>query len=390
MLCAALSACYSPEYRACAITCGTNDACPDGTSCGADGYCHRPGEDMCDAGGSGYAMVAAGERHSCAIDADHVLYCWGDNGLGETGHGDMLDRVNAPTPVDSDDWLTVSAGAEHTCGIKSADHSLWCWGNGGEGQLGNGLMLAYEPRQVGTDEWASVSAGGSHTCAIGRPVASLYCWGGNDNGQLGDDSMMPRDAPVPVADGGATYASVSAGRDHTCAVRSNGDVYCWGDNEYGQLGDGSGADQLTPVIVQSGDYKIVAAAFQHSCSLSQAGDLTCWGSGEDGALGTGGYDPEPMPAAVHTGALWDYVAAGGGHTCAIGRDGAVLCWGFNFAGQVNDMPDNPTNEPLGDAPPIAAGTWKQVALGAAHSCAIDDQGAIDCWGANDAGQLGGL
>lgn len=201
---------------------------------------------------SDWVAVAAGGFHSCGLDRSGRIYCWGLNASGELGVGDNALR-DAPTQtgcVDGvcfDDWTAIGAGSFHTCAIRD-DGSMWCWGGGLNGQLGVGPLNmdnALEPQRIEVGGWRAVDGGASHTCAI-REDRGLYCFGRNEEGQLGLGDVLRRDVPDRVGD--ATYIRVSAGRQHTCAIREDRTLWCWGRNEAGQLGLGFATPDESPPV----------------------------------------------------------------------------------------------------------------------------------------------
>jgi alpha-tubulin suppressor-like RCC1 family protein len=202
-------------------------------------------------GSAGPASAHAGSASSCAQLADGTLVCWGDNGYGEVGNNTTTTSTPAPSLVNADvDWSVVSVGGAYACAVKSGG-TLWCWGANSGGQLGLGALGSKRvPTQVGTDsDWKSVAAsfGASdrcHTCAI-KTDGSLYCWGSSVMGELGNGTTTASLSPVRVGTGNA-WATVTAGIAFTCAVTTGGATYCWGANDAGQLGDGTGWS-TTPV-----------------------------------------------------------------------------------------------------------------------------------------------
>ncbi len=236
-----------------------------------------------------------------------------------------------------------------------------------------------------------------HTCAI-RSGGTLWRWGDNAYGELGIGNQTGQDRPRPVttpAAGG--WASVTAGRDDTCAIRSDGTLWCWGRNETGQLGIGNQNNQNLPRQVTTpapGGWASVTAGGDYTCATRTGGTLWCWGFGDDGQLGTGVVDAQVLPLQVTTPAPggWASVTAGGDHTCAIRTNHARRCWGLNNSGQLGlgyytTGPGVGISIPQQVTSPAAAG-WATIAGGGAHTCAIRAAGTLWCWGFNTSGQLG--
>ena len=247
---------------------------------------------------TGATHLAVGTGHVCAAKADGTVWCWGGNGDGELGTGDFQ---SATTPVQSlmTGAVSITAGWWHTCAEKS-DGSLWCWGRNSEGQIGANSTSPYvttPTRVVGLSTGASISAGGWHTCAVKTPDQTVWCWGHNAWGKLGDGTWTNRLAPVQVVqlapglgtDDQATF--VAAGWLHTCAGKSDRSMWCWGNADYGELGDGSwgivpGLSQSHPVRVLGDGFATAATAGGfHTCAIKTDASLWCWGDNHYGAIG---------------------------------------------------------------------------------------------------------
>jgi alpha-tubulin suppressor-like RCC1 family protein len=284
----------------------------------------------------------------------------------------------------------VSASANHVCAVAS-DGRGQCWGANFAGQLGDGsTQNAATPVVVSSlNDAVAVSAGEGHSCAVindGR----VQCWGANFAGQLGDGSRIDALTPVTVS-GVSNAVAVSAGGSHSCAVKSTGLVQCWGANLVGQLGDGNTVGEVaaTPVTVSGlSDAVAVSAGRAHTCAVTNDGRVQCWGENFDGKLGDGNTVGEVAATPVTVSGLSDVVAvsAGRAHTCAVTNDGRVQCWGSNVDGQLGD--GGVTNALT---PVTVSGLSNAVAVsaGGSHSCALYQDGAISCWGSNVDGQAGG-
>ncbi len=237
-----------------------------------------------------------------------------------------------------------------------------------------------------------VSAGSRHTCAL-RSNGTVWCWGFNEDGELGNDEFsntMIGDIPTPVEVPGISSATqVSAGGDiyggHSCALLSDGRIKCWGVNDYGQLGNGSTAEYgiPTPVDVKGiSTATQIAAGGDHSCALLSDGTVRCWGWNEYGQLGDGTTDNSPTPVEVNGISTAIQIAAGGAHTCAVLFEGKVECWGVH-TGQLGDGTTD--NSPM----PVEVkgiSTASQIATGG--RCILLSDGEVECWGYNNWGQLG--
>ena len=252
--------------------------------------------------GPGVHSVSAGESHTCALGGP---YCWGNNEKGAVG-ASASDVQAIPVPVSgatsgqgqSSSIFRLSAGGMHTCAIESVHfgHGSFqsfgrCWGDNSQGQLGNGTTISSN-MSVGianTTNLSSVSSGYSHTCAIADNGAS--CWGNNSHGQLGDGTTVSRSVPTLVQglDGLGDIVGVAAGKVHTCAVTQSGAALCWGDNSYGQLGDGTTTAKLIPTQVKglASGVAAITTGHTHTCALMLDGAVFCWGGNAHGQIGDG-------------------------------------------------------------------------------------------------------
>jgi alpha-tubulin suppressor-like RCC1 family protein len=247
-------------------------------------------------------------------------------------------------------WTSVSAGESHTCGIRAG--RVYCWGNDTLGQLGDGTAggVRATPGLIKSNasDWTSVSAGVNHTCAV--RAGRVACWGTDSHGQLGDGTAGDfRPTPALVKSNATDWTSVSAGSDFTCGVRG-GRVACWGKDTLGQLGDGTPGvnPDPTPGLIASGatDWTSVSADRFHTCAV-RAGRVACWGDDGNGQLGDGtSLDaPDPTPGFIQSGATdWKSVSAGGVHTCAI-RATVAACWGSDNSGELGDGTPGATPDP---------------------------------------------
>ena len=335
--------------------------------------------------------LAAGAFHTCVLSQTAGTLCWGVNDSGQLGDGSLVQQT-VPTSVVGlgADASSIDAGVSHTCVVLD-DGSVWCWGSNQSGQQGNGTFgVKRTPTPVHSlgSAITNIDAGARHSCALSTP-GDAFCWGSNTFGQLGDGSTANWPTPVAVAGLGSGVLALSTGTDHTCAISSDAEGYCWGNNSFGQLGDGSTAQRLTPTSVGGIGEGLVAieSGAAHSCALSASGGVWCWGSNHSGQLGNGSTDPSSDPVAVSgldEGVV--LIAIGSEHSCALVDGGAVYCWGANVSGQLGDnsMVQRPVpTEVVGLGSGIV-----DLSAGSDHTCARTSLGAVLCWGANAFGQLG--
>ncbi len=450
-----------------------SDAGPDGAppDAGPDG---APPEGDCDDAppGTGWATVSAGGAppgemnddevladyagvgHTCAVDTARRLFCWGNGLSGQLGHG-ALERRGEPVRVPGC-WRAVSAGMAHTCAIGAGggrpEGSLWCWGRARRGQLGQPRVPVRPlaaPVRVGADaDWTEVSAGAEHTCGV-RAQGQLWCWGSNRDARLGfgahgiealspspgrvegawrhvsaghrhtcgvdaggglrcwglplygrtshafegdpHENAVTRPRPVEGLAHENGWLEVSAGGGHTCARHVSGAVVCFGNNYLYQIGIGSTepGEVFQPRQILDEGATALSAGGHHTCVVTAEG-FRCWGEGQLGALGLGGDGvagtpsmPQPAPGDQ---ARWATIDAGGTHTCAVTRDGRLFCWGDRAHGAVGD--GRVTSRPA-PAPVVGDEVFRQLSVGLFDRiCAITTDGGLRCWGDNEDGTLG--
>ncbi|HEY0839351.1 MAG TPA: hypothetical protein VGD74_04135, partial [Vulgatibacter sp.] len=293
-------------------------------------------------GDGGYAAISAGGIHTCALDGTGQAYCWGMNESGQLGTGhDWEDLPGSPAPVPVFGTLffdSISAGGSHTCALEG--ETAWCWGANFDGALGVGDDLIYSaalPLPVaGEHEFTQIVAAAYNTCALDSDGAA-WCWGYNEFGAVGDGSDVAISyEPVAVA-GGHVFDSIAGTGSHLCGLTAAGEAWCWGGNEFGQLGSsvaGFAWSSNVPVPVDGGlVFRTIAPAANHTCALDEDGSAWCWGNDDYGQLGwanPGFGGPEPV--RVHGGLAFESIAASGTATCARTADGSSWCWGHNGSG----------------------------------------------------------
>ena len=273
-------------------------------------------------------VASAGGAHSCAVAGGNI-FCWGANntfqlGLGAGVNQDQPSRMQVGT---NHGWAAVAAGGGHTCALQ-ADATLWCWGANMQqqtGQFNGSSPVVTSPTQVGTAaDWMMVATGQNHTCGITLSTGSLYCWGDNSFGQVGVGSFGNSYGAPQLVDGSIRYLKVVAGDTHTCGLRADGLMYCWGGNSDGQLGTG---DRLNSASIGSGlmaNVIDVGAGGRHTCAVNGSHNLYCWGDFFAGqtaqgtaVVGAPGLPPSGSPISAQSQtaigpSMWARVATGRG------------------------------------------------------------------------------
>ena len=346
-----------------------------------------------------FRELTTGGQHSCGVTTTKVAYCWGQAQHGELGDGtssdDPLVDILESRPVAVSGGLrfhSVIASTQFTCGL-TMQHLAYCWGSNYLGLLGNGSttrFVAHPVPVLGGLRFRQLSPYGIHVCGVTMDH-QIYCWGDNSRGQLGDGTLTSHSTPARVL-GDRKWREVTVGYAYTCGITLDGVTYCWGENRLGQLGDGTAAElRVLPSRVAGAHHFVqVDAGWDHTCGVTVAGQAFCWGNGDHGALGNGETSPSSWPRAVSGGHLFRRVSTGtygggGAHTCGTTRSQQIYCWGFNNAGQVGDGTTTNRLIPV----PVAGGhRFVQVWAGHMFTCGTTATALAYCWGYNAEGQLG--
>lgn len=385
--------------------------------------------------GDGVRSVSAGDEHACALHTDGTVSCWGKDLSGQLGDGTTGEGPNHVrlTPVkvqqsgsDMTGVKAISAGGAHTCALKT-DGTVWCWGFALFGQMGNGTtgdglkqLVPVKVQQGGGDlaGITSISAGAIHTCAR-RDDSTAWCWGHDDRGQLGDGTTgagpnRVRLTAVQVRKGTGflmNVTRVSAGDQHSCARRSDGTAWCWGDDSSGEIGDGTFGDaahgaRLKAVQVRKGggfltDVKAVSAGGGFSCAWTKDRTAWCWGGAGLGQVGdgttgnAGGNRKKAVQVRRGSGFLTNVTAIdpGSRHSCARRSDATMWCWGRDEEGELGDGTTGNADHVRLKAVRVVHGSGHltnvaAISAGTHFSCAVRSDGNAWCWGRNELGQLG--
>src|SRR5450759_4373963 len=273
-------------------------------------------------------------------------------------------------------------------GSTGSPGSAWAWGYNVYGQLGNGTTTnSSTPVAVTNGTSVTAIAGGaSHSLAL-TSTGQVLAWGYNGYGQLGNATTTSSTSPVVVSlPSGTTVTAISAGSDHSLALTSSGQVLAWGDNAYGELGNGSITNSSTPVAVSlpSGTtVTAIAAGYNHSLALTSSGQVLAWGYNGDGELGNGTTTSSSIPVAVSlpSGTTVTAIAGGGQHSLALTSTGQVLAWGYNGYGELGNGSIFQSNTPVAVSLPSGT-TVTAIAGGFFHSLALTSAGQVLAWGSN--------
>ncbi len=334
-----------------------------------------------------FSAIEAGQDFTVAIKTNGTLVAWGKNDQGQLGDGTTTNK-NIPTQIGTaSNWAKISVGQDHTLAIKT-DGTLWAWGNNSFQKLGFASSGSVSvPTQIGiATNWDFISAGGGHSVAI-KTDGTLWAWGRNFYGQLGDGTNTNRSIPTQI--GSATdWKSISAGNEHTMARRNGSTLWVWGSNLSGELGDGTTVSKNTPfeIGVGANNWLKIYAGTSSSMAIKSNGTLWAWGNNGYGNLGTGSTANLSIPTQIGTATNWSTISLGFGHVLAIKTDFTLYAWGWNADGQLGDGTTvnklvpyylSTTNTAL-----IAAGVYHSI-------CTISSgTGLIYTWGNNQKGQIG--
>ena len=335
-----------------------------------------------------------GRDHACALDGSGQAHCWGRNAFGQLG-----DSTAAPTTVPVAVYQPglsfdrITAGGAHSCALTSAG-AAYCWGANADGRLGDGTtVLPLMPVAVqGSVSFVQLDAGNGHTCGLDSGGQG-YCWGNNTFGQVGDSTINnTRTAPTAVMQlGGLTFASISAGTSHTCALDGAGQAYCWGYDGDGALGNGATFGGRIPQVVQQPagvTFVSISSNYAHSCGLTSGGQAYCWGENGSGQVGDSSVVDRNAPVAVQQGALsFVSITTGLDHTCAVDGSGNAYCWGGDGTGQLGNGAGGASRIPVAVTMPTGV-TFTSIFADVSKTCALDTIGQSWCWGRNNFNQIG--
>ncbi|MFO1243088.1 MAG: hypothetical protein U1E36_07850 [Rickettsiales bacterium] len=351
--------------------------------------------------------IATERYYSCMILSNGRLYCIGKNDVGQLGAGDTVDKKTY-TEVSGgfSDWKAITLNNSNSCGIRGTNNEVYCWGHNDFGQLGDGtstnrsIPTPVKPESGSNTGWTVIDTEDEHTCGIRE--GHLLCWGSDANGRLGDDNAVSAGTSRPreVIGGYDDWIDVDLGSNAVCGIRNQSGVYnayCWGENIVGKSGDGTTTTHYTPTLVSGGitDWRQIDSNGDTVCALRANGQLYCWGEGSSGQIGKNSATDSSTPTLVKdstgTGSWNDWTDITTAHdaTCGI-RASTLYCWGSEYGTELlgngavtgNKLVPYPVSTTFND--------WVSVKMGHMNVCALRGNGNMYCWGDNSSMQIGNL
>lgn len=338
--------------------------------------------------------LSSHQDSNCVVTNTGTVKCWGGNDYGQLGEGVVLNASNSfkTTPVTVANLTgakQVAMGYNHACAITQTG-TVSCWGDNNNGQLGDGTQtsrLQATPVVGLAAKVTQLALSYQSSCAL-LENGNIQCWGSNSQGELAIGAATVRSiSPQTVTLGANLKAKrLVAGKHHLCAISQNDSLFCWGANDAGQLGLNDTVTRYQPTQISlAGSVQQLEAGFAHTC-VARTNDVYCWGINNKGQLGNDSTTDSAVPVVVSlTASVVDF-ALGKEHSCAVTSDNKTYCWGSRQAGQTAQTID----ALLLDKKPILVSSLtgkRRVSAGDFHSCSIEDNSIVKCWGKNDLGQL---
>jgi alpha-tubulin suppressor-like RCC1 family protein len=353
--------------------------------------------EVCVANYGNWKTVTLGYNHSLATKSNSTLWSFGKNSSGQLGLGDSGNGTerNIPTEIGTmADWATGGGGDGYTVSCKT-NRTIWAWGNNSYGQLGLGnTVRRMTPAQIGNDsDWSKIACGSNYMIAL-KTNGILFSWGNNDYGQLGlGDTEVGINKTTPIQiQGSSDWFTVSAGQYHTVSRKTDGAIWAWGNNDYGQLGLGDGEvsiNKTTPAqIGNETDWETITAGKNYTIGRRITGTIWGWGDNSYGQLGLGDLEVgnnKAIPTQIGTDTDWVAIAPGLYHTIAIKNNSTIWSWGANDYGQLG------LGEVSNITTPASIGTdsdWSLISAKESYTLACKTNSTLWSWGSNQYGQLG--
>lgn len=352
-----------------------------------------------------YIHIASSGEHTLAIQADGTLWATGFNLHGQLGNGSTISSTVLVKIVSGSRWTAVAAGGLHSLAIQS-DGSLWSWGRNLAGQLGNEAAIpgadVTTPARISAasgNDWIAISASELHSLAIKRN-GTVWSWGGNVSGQLGSGNTADRSIPTALTVPAAIskdMISVSAGDNHSLALRGDGQIFAWGSNASGQFGSNTLVSSTSAVAgsATSSGWTDTRPGRLFTLATRGNGTLWGWGSNTSGQLGNGSLLSTSTPQQIGAATIWRTASGGTNHVLALAADGTLWSWGSDATGQLGNgvttgtitTPQKLLVSALVD-PQLSDSDWAVISSGSGHSVAVKADGSLWSWGDNTSGQLG--
>ena len=345
------------------------------------------------------SAAVAGAMSTCAIDAQNKSWCWGKGGDGQLGNGALV-RKFIPTEVSGGyNFTQITAGENFTCGLNNAGLT-WCWGSNTNGRQGsNSGQFNNVPTQVsGEHVFHSISSGGGHTCGL-KVIGEVWCWGAGAKGQLGNGDKKDQITPVKVS-GELKISTISAGQNHTCALDTTDVAWCWGDNASKQLGNSDITDESSIPVKVSGNqlFIFISSGFSHTCGIKVDFTGWCWGANESQQLGQDASETESAPVEVSHDHIYIAISAMNQYSCGLILDHinekgvientSIVCWGSGKNGRRGDGTTTTTKAPTRIKTNINSFVGMADGASNQHMCGITSEKAVYCWGVGSEGQIG--
>src|SRR5579884_1174791 len=322
-------------------------------------------------------VARTGYYHTCGIKTNGTALCWGYDNYGQVSGTSCCLFISTSQPPGDGAFSQISAGQYHTCGIKT-DGSALCWGYDYYGQVDgtptstNNYSATGPPPGGGT--FTQISAGLGHTCGL-KTDGTVLCWGDDYNGQVdgSPNTTFPYET-TGSPPGGGTFTQISAGYGDTCGIKSNGSLLCWGYDAYGQLDGSPNVSTASGAPSGLGTVTRVTAGGRHTCALKTNGSVLCWGDNTYSQLGTivSGTDTGTPPGGGSYAQLG--LSSGQSHTCRMNPNGSIYCTGDDTQGQLDGTPSTTTHSAT------LSGSYVQVSAGQYHTCALTNTRTVKCWG----------
>ena len=337
--------------------------------------------------------IACGYQHVVATKTDGSLWVWGNNSFGQLGTSINLLHVSSPIQIMTSLSWTKAMGTGHYMSFAMKnDSSLWSWSYGAGVIFGqSGKNYVYIPQQIPSDQfqtyWTQTAQGYNHVAAI-NSAGQLWTWGSNSFGQLGLNTTTGAPLLTPVQVGTlSNWSSISFGTYHSLALKTDGTLWSWGNNSFGQLGLSDVTHRYSPVQVgASTNWAQISCGYFHILAINSLGQLYAWGNNGDGQLGTSDSVQRNSPVQIGSLTNWSQVSTGGRATVAIKTDGTLWAWGSNSFGQLGT--NTTTLSSILSPIQINTNYWSKIKINVSSVLALNSLGQLWSWGSNSVGQLG--